>query len=245
MEAQLPGQTEDLRHVVLVVRGDGHVEPHRDARVLQGAEVVHHFLEHGPPAQPLIGSVGAAVEGDVEAQGRVLLDGLQQFAPEQGAVGVHRHQEPHVLEGVEELGKVRAQQRFPTGEEEKDHPGLPGLLSDGEPLRRGELPPAALGRLGLGLVDIAHVAVEVAPGGQLEGSGHRETQPGPLLVDVGGPEGLYHLGKGVVLSAHKHSSRAFTALSSGRQSSRRTGVSPMRRERVSVAAATSCGFQVR
>ena len=44
-----PGQTEDLRHVVLVVRGDGHVEPHRDARVLQGAEVVHHFLNMARP----------------------------------------------------------------------------------------------------------------------------------------------------------------------------------------------------
>ena len=53
----------------------------------------------------------------------------------------------------------------------------------------------------------------------------------PLLVDVGDQRGLYHLGRALFCRLINIPPGAFTALSSGRQSSRRTGVSPMRRER--------------
>ena len=80
----------------------------------------------------------------LKRRGGSCLTASQQFAPSREPLEFTDTRNPMFLRagGARESPGAAA---APTGEEEKDHPGLPGLLSDGEPLRRGELPPAALG----------------------------------------------------------------------------------------------------
>ena len=99
---------------------------------------------------------------------------LARFFIDQRGIGVDGHQQPQLTAAGIDAAEVRTQKGLAAGEQQVQHPGIPALFRQRQPLVGGPLP-AEGGGVILPLMDIAHAAIQIAPGRQLEGTGEGHT----------------------------------------------------------------------
>ena len=174
--AQLLGDAVNFRHIRHVVRRHGHVQLYPHAQLPQGPDILRDPGKHGTAAQPLIGGIAGPVEGDVEAERRLVPEKVQPVPVDKGPVAIHRHQQPHFLQLRQQIAEILADQRLAAGQQQEQHAPAAGLLGDGQPFVGSKLPAPALLLLRR-QVDVAHFTVEVAPGRQLKIPGQGRSGP--------------------------------------------------------------------
>lgn len=160
-----------------------------DAQLPQSPDILRHPAEHGAAAQALIGLLAAAIQRDIEAEGRLMPEEIQPVPVDQGAVAVDGHQQAHFLQLRQQIAEILADQRLAAGQQQEQHAPAAGLFRNGQPLVRRQLPAPALLLLRR-QVDIAHFAVEVAPGRQLEIPRQGRTVPAGPGMQIGGQPGF-------------------------------------------------------
>ena len=74
---QLLGDAVNFRHIRHVVRRHGHVQLYPHAQLPQGPDILRDPGKHGTAAQPLVGGIAGPVEGDVEAERRLVPEKVQ------------------------------------------------------------------------------------------------------------------------------------------------------------------------
>lgn len=192
---QLAGNGIQPVHLPKVFGGDAavqlHVHPPRPQKAHRGKGL---FKAAGAAAQGLVGGVVGPIEGDVHPPGLVAGKKVGPFFVQKGAVGVQGKHHALGLQGQIQLLKAGHQQRLAAGEQQKQHP-RPGHGAG----QFGPLLPGAQGTRGPGLpgrkAHIAHTAVHIAQGGQLQTAADGAAQgrgPGDELALQRGGGGVFH-----------------------------------------------------
>ena len=141
------------------------MQPRRDG----GADVGRDRLEHVVPGDGPVGFPVAAVKGHVHHIGRIRREQCEHVPVQQDAVGLDAHGHALIDQVHVNLLKIRVGQAFAAGEAGKHHALCDCLLHEADPLVAGEHP-SLYARIRE--VDIAHPAVQVAQGRQLEVAGN-------------------------------------------------------------------------
>ena len=192
---QLAGNGVQPVHLPKVFGGDAavqlHVHPPRPQKAHCGKGL---FKAAGAAAQGLVGGVVGPIEGDVHPPGLVAGKKVRPFFIQKGAVGVQGEHQALGLQGQIQLLKSGHQQRLAAGEQQKQHPrpghgaGQLGPLLAGA---QGARSPGLPGRK----AHIAHTAVHIAQGGQLQTAADGAAQgrgPGDELALQRGGGGVFH-----------------------------------------------------
>ena len=165
---QLAGNGIQPVHLPKVFGGDAavqlHVHPARPQKAHRGKGL---FKAAGASAQGLVGGVIGPIEGDVHPPGLVVGKKVGPLFIQQGAVGVQGKHHALGLQVQIQLLKSGHQQQLAAGEQQKQHPRPGHGVGQFGPLLAG-----AQGARGPGLpgrkAHIAHTAVHIAQGGQLQ-----------------------------------------------------------------------------
>ena len=133
-----------------------------------------------------VGFIVSSVEGNIKPKRRCLQEFFQNSALQHGTVGIDGDQQTHFPHAVIDLEKILPNQRLSAGEQRKNHTLIFGCFCNLQPLFRRQLIPAGFLKLLRRHMDIAHGAVEIAPGCQFKIACNGQSQPAALAVQVGG-----------------------------------------------------------
>ena len=201
----LPREAVDLRDVLGIDRSHGGIETDLDPRLPQHADIGRNGMKASLPAQRSVGLVRGTVQGDIHSQGRVFFEERHPIGVDQGSVGIDGDEQSQPLEPAVDLPKVLSDQGLPSRQKEEHHAGVTG-----HPPQLQPFPGRPFLLCPHGLMDVAHTAVEIASGRQLEIARKGDAPRGRLRVDVLAPQGLDPAGL-FRLFIHIHFSRSSTA----------------------------------
>lgn len=173
LQGKLPflGKRENLRQIGEILRCCGIIELAADpgfAQQLDGA--IGTGIRVGMAAEGAIGSGGRAVQGEIDPQRWEFFPERDRLLIDPGTVCVDGDEESQTAAGGIDFREIGAEEGFPAGQKEEQHPGLLRVFGKADPIGGGQLVPDG-GFVVRALVDIAHPAIEVAAGGQLKRTG--------------------------------------------------------------------------
>ena len=155
----------DMRRIL---RGDADAHAHFHAAAAQQANGVDGALKPvGEMAQPGIGFLVRAIEGDIDAPGLVFRKEIRPVLIDERAVGIDGQQHAQLLNSQIQPPEIRIGQRLAARQQQKERARIAHLRGDVKPFAHGAQA-ALAGDLRRGQADIAHLAVHIADGRELD-----------------------------------------------------------------------------